>query len=183
MKFRWPPNPLGLGTPLNLASLKDTTRPLILKNWWLAIVLGIVTPLVVLAVDQLLFEGISRERVRTLGSVPLPTRIFIFVYSAVTEELIYRLLIATLFGWIAFLLTRRQNISQWIGVAVGAFFFGLAHAWTIPDIPHPILRAVTLNAIAAFVLGWMYWWRGLELAILTHLIADTFLYSIVPIFI
>ncbi|HSE41337.1 MAG TPA: CPBP family intramembrane glutamic endopeptidase [Acidobacteriota bacterium] len=188
MRFNWPPKPLGLGTPLNLASVKDTTRRLILENWWQAIVLGIVTPIIILGVDQLLFAGISLQRVRTLGSVPFPTRLLIIVYSAVTEELIYRVLISTLFAWIAYRLTLRfftnaRNLSQWIGIAIGAFFFGLAHAGTIPNLQHPIIRAVTLNGIAGLVLGWLYWWRGLELGILTHLIADTFLYSVVPFFI
>jgi len=32
------------------------------------------------------------------------------------------------------------------------------------------------------VLGWIYWWRGLELAIVTHMVAIATVYIVVPAF-
>lgn len=49
MKIRWPPRPLGLGTPLNLAAASRETRPL-LSRWWLVPVLGLATALLVVSI-------------------------------------------------------------------------------------------------------------------------------------
>lgn len=186
MKLRWPPPPLGLGTPLNLALATPSTRSALLRAWWLLAALGVLVPLLMLLVDQVLFAGASLERVRELGSQPLHIRLLIVVYSGVTEELIYRLFVATLVAWIThrvvFRLSRHAKpLAQWTGVFVAAFLFGLAHVGNLPDIAHPVLRAVTINGIAAIVLGWLYWWRGLEAAIFTHMVAITVLYIGVPL--
>jgi hypothetical protein len=187
MKLRWPPAPLGIGTPLNLALAASSTRALLLRVWWLPLVTGLLVPLLMLLVDQLLFAGASLERVRDLGSQPLPIRLLIVVYSGVTEELIYRLFVATLVAWLAHRALHRLSrhsrpLAQWTGILVAAFFFGLAHVGNLPDVAHPVLRAVTINGMAAIVLGYLYWWRGLEAAILTHMVAITVLYIGVPLF-
>jgi hypothetical protein len=141
-----------------------------------------------LGLDQVFFAGSSLERIRVLGAEPIGLRILILLYSAVTEEIVYRLGWATLFAWLAHLaLSRRarqaKTLSQWIGVAAAAVLFGLAHAGNLPDIAHPVLRAVTVNGVAGVVLGGLYWWRGLEMAILTHLLAIALLYLALPPFI
>lgn len=60
--------------------------------------------------------------------------------------------------------------------------FGLAHVGNLPDVAHPVLRAVSVNGIAGIILGWLYWWRGLEMAILTHMLASVVLYIGVSLF-
>lgn len=187
MKLAWPPPPLGLGTPLNLAFPSARTRPLLRRSWWLAPVLGLVTPVLMLTIDHVLFDGVSRQRVRDLGSQPLLFRLVVVVYSGVTEEVIYRLLIATVVGWITYLVLSRlmsepRTLSQWVGILVAAVLFGLAHVGNLPDVAHPVLRAVTMNGVAGLLLGWLYWWRGLEMAMLTHMVAIAVLYVAVPVF-
>lgn len=186
MKVRWPPHPLGLGTPLNLALPSAEARALLARSWWQPLVLGLSIPLLMLLVDGLLFGGASLTRVRDLGEEPLVERLLIMVYSAISEELIYRVLIGTIVAWLSYraifrFSSRAKSVSQWLGVAVAAYFFGLAHVGNLPDIPHPVLRAVTVNGIAAIALGWLYWWRGLEAAILTHMVAIAVLYIGVPL--
>ena len=149
--------------------------------------LGLVTPVLMLAIDHVLFEGVSRQRVRDLGAQPLLIRLVVVVYSGVTEEVIYRLLIATAAGWIAYLVLSRltsepRTFAQWVGILVAAFLFGLAHVGNLPDVPHPVLRAVAVNGVAGLILGWLYWWRGLEMAIFTHMVAIAVLYVAVPVF-
>lgn len=187
MKIAWPPPPLGLGTPLNLAFASPQTRPLLRRSWWLAPVLGLVTPVLMLAIDHVLFEGVSRQRVRDLGSQPLPFRLVVVLYSGMTEELIYRLLVATAVGWVAYLALSRfttepRRLSQWVGVLVAALLFGLAHVGNLPDVAHPVFRAVTVNGVPGLILGWLYWWRGLEIAIFTHMVAIAVLYVAIPLF-
>lgn len=186
MKILWPPPPLGLGTSLNLASSSPQTRSLF-RSWWLVPVLGLATPLLMLAIDQTFFGGVSLRRIRDLGSEPLAFRLVVVVYSGVTEEFVYRLFLATLAAWIAHIPLARltaesKTLAQWFGVLVSAFAFGLAHVGNLPDVAHPVLRAVAVNGAAGLVLGWLYWWRGLEMAILTHMFAIMVLYIALPPF-
>ena len=187
MKIRWPPPPLGLGTPLNLASSSPEMRAFFWRSWWLVPVLGLVMPVLMLAIDRVLFGGVSLQRVRDLGSEPLGFRLVVVVYSGVTEELLFRLLLATFVAWLAHPALSRytmepKTLAQWIGILVAALLFGLAHAGNLPDIAHPVLRAITVNGVAGLILGWLYWWHGLEMAILTHMVAIVVLYIAVPVF-
>jgi Type II CAAX prenyl endopeptidase Rce1-like len=110
------------------------------------------------------------------------------IVSAIEEELIYRLFIATLVAWLVCLAVSHfyresKQLAQWLGILVAAYLFRLAHVANLPNIAHPALRAVTINGIAGIVLGWIYWWRGLELAIFTHMVAIATVYIVVPLFI
>lgn len=140
-----------------------------------------------LAVDHAFFSGESLTRVRELGSQSLPFRLLVVAYSGVTEELIYRLFVATMVAWLAHLALSivgrpSKSSAQWIGISVAALLFGLAHVANLPDVPHPVIRAVAVNGLAALLLGWLYWWRGLEAAILTHMVAIAVLYILIPLF-
>jgi membrane protease YdiL (CAAX protease family) len=61
---------------------------------------------------------------------------------------------------------------------VACILFGLAHVGNLPNVPHPYLRAIVLNGVAGLVLGWLYWYRGLEAAVLAHLGADAAIYLV-----
>jgi membrane protease YdiL (CAAX protease family) len=139
--------------------------------------------------DQLFFDGSSLTRLREVGARPIPYRLFIVTYSAATEEILYRLGVATLAAWIIYRLSSTplgraaRPLSEHAGVVVAAVLFGLAHVQNLPDVAHPLLRALTLNGAAGLVLGWLYWRRGLECAIAVHLLAVLVLYIAVPPFI
>ena len=175
MKQLWPPPPLGFGTPLNLALGRGWKRSL-----GLAVAIGLATPPVILLLDRLLFAGVSMQRVRAFIAQPLATRIAIVSYAGITEELVFRVIISTLAAWLAWLVVRREAVAVWIGIAVAAVLFGLAHVANLANVPHPYLRAIVLNGIAGVVLGWLYWRRGLEWAVLAHLIADSVMYLLLP---
>jgi membrane protease YdiL (CAAX protease family) len=175
MKQLWPPPPLGFGTPLNLA-LGRGWKP----SLGLAVAAGVATPPLILLLDRLLFAGVSMERVRAFVAQPLATRIAIVSYAGIVEELVFRVIISTLVAWLAYLVIRRRTAAIWLGIAVAAVLFGLAHVANLANVPHPYLRAITLNGIAGIVLGWLYWRRGLEWAVLAHLIADSVMYLVLP---
>lgn len=186
MNIHWPPPPLGLGTLLNLASISPETRPILRRLWLLVPGFGLAIPLLMLGIDRVFFAGVSMQRIRELGSQPLGYRIMVTLYSGITEELIYRLIVATLFAWLAHLAFSRfisepEISAQWFGILVSALLFGLAHVGNLPDVAQPVLRAVTINGVAGLFLGWLYWWRGLEAAILTHMFAIVVLYIAVPL--
>ena len=180
-KIRWPPGGLGLGTPLNSALSSNADRKKFVKSVWQFILVGIATAGAMVGFDQLLFAGVSRQVIRALGAQPVVVRCAVIVSSAVGEELIYRLGVSTLIAWLAALTLSRagpvqKTIAEWLGIVVAAVLFGLAHVGNLPNAPHPFLRAITLNGIAGVVLGWLYWRRGLEAAVVAHLSADAFIY-------
>lgn len=185
MRLRWPPPPLGLGTPFNLAALSATGRSLMRRDGWLVPVLALAVTLAMLGLDRLWFGGASLERVREVGAQPLALRLLVLPWSAPLEEAVYRLGVATLVAWIAYLplaerAPRAREIAQWLGIAAAAVLFGLAHVGNLPQVEHPVARAVTVNGVAGLVLGWLYFWRGLELAVLTHLVAILLVYVALP---
>lgn len=175
MKQFWPPPPLGLGTPLNLALGRGWKASL-----GMAVATGFLLPPVILLVDRLVFAGVSMERVRAFVAQPLGTRIAIVAYAGIVEELVFRVVISTLVAWIVYLVTKRRTAAIWTGIAVAAVFFGLAHVANLANVPHPYARAIVLNGIAGIALGWLYWRRGLEWAVLAHFIADATMYLLLP---
>jgi membrane protease YdiL (CAAX protease family) len=175
LKQLWPPPPLGFGTPLNLA-LGRGWKP----SLGMAVAAGVATPPLILLVDRLLFAGVSMERLRAFAAQPLADKLQIVASAGLIEELVFRVIISTLVAWLAYLVIRRQTAAIWLGIAVAAVFFGLAHVANLANVPHPYLRAIVLNGIAGIVLGWLYWRRGLEWAVLAHLIADSVMYLVLP---
>jgi membrane protease YdiL (CAAX protease family) len=172
---------LGLGTPANLASLSPAQRPRLGRTILASVVIGLAMVLVVLGLDDLLFSGESLGRIRAIGAMPWTLRLGVAAFSSISEELIYRLGLSTLVAGLAFLALRGRSrraaqISTWLGIVVASVLFGLAHVGNAPNSAHPVLRALTLNGLAALVLGWLYWYRGLEAAVVTHFIADATLY-------
>jgi len=146
-----------------------------------SILLGAGFACLMLLMDNLLFAGSGLPRIRSTASLPLWMRAIIPVYAAVTEEVIYRLGIMTVVVWIATFVVRQPTGSPpaaavWLGIALAAVLFGLAHVANVPNAPRPILRAVTLNGFAGTVLGWLYWKRGFEAAVMAHFGADLFIY-------
>jgi hypothetical protein len=177
----WPPERTGLRTPYLAALVAGRPTPPFARVAAYSLLVGAGTACLMLLMDHILFAGVSLPRIRSTATLPLWLRAIIPVYAAVTEEIIYRLGVMTVVVWIATLVFRRPAVSPpaaavWLGIAVAAVLFGLAHVANVPDAPHPILRAVTLNGVAGIVLGWVYWKRGFEAAVLAHFGADVSIY-------
>jgi hypothetical protein len=183
-RFRWPPARTGLKAPYLTALLCRQPMPPFARVAFYSLSLGIATACLILLMDRLLFAGVSMPRIRAVGALPLWMRAIIPVYAAVTEELLYRLGIMTIVVWIATSFLRQNPESPsvaatWLGIAVAAVLFALAHLANVPNAPHPLLRAMTLNGFAGMVLGWLYWKRGFEAALVAHFGADAFIYVVV----
>jgi membrane protease YdiL (CAAX protease family) len=182
-KVRWPPAELGLGTPANLALLSPSRRAVLPRTLLLAALAGVVTVCLLGGIDHFFFNGSSIQRIRALGALPLSQRVAIVAFSAVTEEVVYRLILASALSTGLFLAIRRVDhaamISMWFGIVTAALLFGLAHAANLAAVPHPYLRAIVINGIAGLVLGALYWFQGLEAAVVAHLAADVTIYLVI----
>jgi membrane protease YdiL (CAAX protease family) len=106
---------------------------------------------------------------------PLYARV---LYGGITEEVLLRWGLMTLFAWLAwrFLQRRRGTITpglMWLAIAASAVLFGVGHlpvaAYLLGSLT-PSLAAfvVGLNASFGLLFGWLFWRRGLESAIVAH---------------
>ncbi len=108
-------------------------------------------------------------------------------YGGIAEELQLRLFLMTLLVWLFSVLARRAPgaAAFWVAIIVAALLFGAGHLpaaaklWGLTDIV--IFRTLALNAIGGLAFGWLYWRRGIEMAMLGHFSADIVLHVIAPL--
>lgn len=108
-------------------------------------------------------------------------------YGGIAEELQLRLFLMTLLVWLFGAFGRRQpgKAAFWIAIAIAALAFGAGHLpaadkiWGLSTIV--VVRTVALNAIGGVVFGWLYWKRGIEMAMLGHFSADIVLHVLTPL--
>jgi Type II CAAX prenyl endopeptidase Rce1-like len=115
--------------------------------------------------------------------VPLPTRI---LYGGVTEELLLRWGFMTLILWAAWrVLQKGQNVpsrAYFVGaILLSSLVFGAGHLpvayMLLPDSFGPALVLFVILANSAFgvVAGYLYWKRGLESAMIAHIVCHLLL--------
>jgi membrane protease YdiL (CAAX protease family) len=109
--------------------------------------------------------------------------------AGVTEELLFRLGLMTLFVWLGAKMSRSRPPGAWVfwtANFMAALLFGLVHLTNLVGLGIPITFGAILcvlpgNGMAGMVFGWLYWRRGLETAMLAHFVADVVLKVAVPI--
>lgn len=179
--MRWPPRSLGLHAPLIAAWRKGQRASSLRGIVWQSFTAGVLMAATMIVLDWLLFAGASLPRIRSMAEEPFWLRLAIVVYSPVAEELLYRFIMMPLLAWVAYAMLARVlhqalPVAMWIGIVGAATLFGLAHVGNAPDVPHPFVRAITLNGLAGIVFGWLYWKKGFEAAVLAHFAADSLIY-------
>ena len=109
------------------------------------------------------------------------------IYAGFNEEVILRLF---LLSGIALLLKKIfKNMSastiMWVSIAVTSLMFGLAHLPIalrgVTATPIFVVRIMILNGVGGIIFGWLFWRKGLETAMLAHIVADFFLYVAIPL--
>ncbi len=110
--------------------------------------------------------------------IPLLTRL---LYGGITEELLLRWGVMTFLVWVPWrLLQRGQGIPRAIyvvsAIVVSSVVFGLGHLpvasalgvdFTVPIVAYIIIANSTFGLIA----GYLYWKKGLEAAMIAHMMA------------
>ncbi len=162
----------------------DVLRP------WHSLGLGVLTALAVIAlsllVDPLLPEPIHPPQELGSGISALNGLLASF-YGGIVEELQLRLFLMTLLLWIVARVQQRlpRPGVYWMAIVAAALLFGIghlptaAHVWGLDALV--VLRTLLLNGVAGVVFGWLYWRRGLEMAVLAHFAADIVLHALTPL--
>ncbi len=108
-------------------------------------------------------------------------------YGGIAEELQLRLFLMTLLVWFVAKVKGMQprDATYWNAIIAAALLFGAGH---LPAANHVwgldamvVVRTVLLNALAGVAFGWLYWRRGLEMAIVGHFSADIVLHVLGPL--
>lgn len=154
-----------------------------------SIFFGIVVAIILYGLD-ILFTDLGVGITTHQNLAPIWQTLLASFYGGITEEILMRLFLMTLFVWIGIKLFRQNkasNIGIIIPIILTAIIFGLGHLPITASVtkitPLVIGRAIVLNGIGGVVFGWLYWKNGLESAIIAHFTTDIFLLTILPILI
>jgi Type II CAAX prenyl endopeptidase Rce1-like len=99
-----------------------------------------------------------------------------FLYGGITEEILMRFGLMTLFVWVISKITKNLHDNiYWIGLFLAAVLFGLGHlpiAFTAVENPtFPLFFYILSgNMLGGMVFGWLYWKKGLETAMIAHIV-------------
>jgi hypothetical protein len=173
---------MGLDAPaLRLALAGVSPVPVLRRQAPLALSAGFGTGLLLAG-----YAALTGPLLQSLGTAdairlqaltpPLLTRL---LYGGITEELLARWLVMTLACWLAWRVVggsaRVPTGIYWIGMVAAALVFAMAHlpflyavvgsapVWTAA-------AATAVNGIAGMVYGWFFWRRGLEAAMMAHVL-------------
>ncbi len=98
-----------------------------------------------------------------------------FLYGGITEEILVRFGFMTLLVWLAFKITKNLNdLTYWVGIVLASLLFAIGHFPTVFSVvANPSASFLTYimvgNSIAGLFFGWLYWRKGLEAAIIAHI--------------
>lgn len=171
----------------NAIVLRKNYQKLFREISLLSILLGIITSLTIYAADYvftLLGAAISTSE----SFAPIWQKLLASFYGGITEEILMRLFLMTLFVWIGTKLTKQSQPKQpviLISILLAAIIFGLGHLPITASLttltPIIITRAIILNGIGGIIFGWLFWKKGLEAAMIAHFTTDVFLLTILPL--
>lgn len=154
------------------------TPPPFVRELPIAITAGVVTSLVIIAIDRL-FRPYVPPALPSLGQAgsygPLST-VSAVLYGGLVEEIMLRWGVMTLLGWLFWLAVQRSGPPRaWImviAIVLSSVLFGLGHLPALAPLgpvgPALLARTLILNGGVGLVLGWLYWRQSLEAGMLAH---------------
>ncbi len=180
-------NRVGLNAPILEAFVYKKQLPIISKKWMLTgIFVSFIGSVIILLLDLFVFMPVIQ-----LPDEQAPTTVWwqgllAMFYGGITEELMLRLFGMTLVVWILAQITKKEkgNIPDsyfYIAIFLTAILFGLSHLPATIQVFGElstviVIRAIVLNGLLGLWFGYLYWKKGLEYAIISHMSADFFIH-------
>jgi len=110
--------------------------------------------------------------------LPLVARV---LYGGITEELLLRWGVMTVFTWLAWRLVQRRRGAVnggfvWLAIGLSALLFGVGHLPAAVALIGPldanlVAFVVGVNTVFGVLFGFLYWRYGLEAAMIAHALA------------
>jgi len=167
----------GLGAPIIEFHIGKTETTPDYRNIFIFGISGGIIAGGLLSLITMLFEPHLPGEFIELGEKLQPTLAARFLYGGITEEILMRFGLMTLFVWLAAKVFKGATpAAYWTGIVLAALLFAVGHfpvAFTIVGAPTPTLLTYILigNSIGGLIFGWLYWKHGLESAFLAHIFA------------
>ncbi len=189
----WLGGKVGLGAPMlrDWLSGKPEAPRAFRAGLPLAVALGLVGGALILVVDIVAFQPFMPLPLVAIANFPNPPAWQGFLasfYGGIDEELLLRLFLMSVLAWIGCKMTRTSTPGPavaWTANILAAVLFGLGHlpatAALYPLTAVVLARAIVLNGIGGVAFGWLYWRRGILLAMVAHFSADIVLHVLVPL--
>jgi hypothetical protein len=170
---------VGLGAPELEAWRAGALRPGLGRRLVLAAVIGLITGLVLIALDAfILLPRTGVDLAHRMADIPLWKRLLAGVFSGgITEELLTRLFVVTVLVWVLGKVWRTSNGRPatgvvWTAIVIASLLFAVGHlplASRLGDLtPWLVVRVLVLNGVAGVVYGWLYTRHGIESAMVAH---------------
>lgn len=146
-------------------------QPLITQSLFLGLIAGVL----ILLVAKLFYPYLPQEL--TVLNQADPNIVTKILYGGITEELITRFGLMSLFVWIIFKITKQLTAwVYWTGIVLAAVIFALGHLPIVFQIvAQPTLATYSYiilgNSIGGVIFGYAYYKKGLESAVLVHAFA------------
>lgn len=169
-----------LGAPVVesfFSNSEKTKHPFFTKKLLYSIGLSVGLALVILFIHKLV-----RAHYPVTSIIERPSKLFYAIVSfsaGITEEIMFRLgLMSLIIAVIQFLKKESKPSTSvvWVGIIITAICFGLMHLPLSKNFSNLTLVTVSAtmvgNLITGSFFGWMYWKRGLLIAISAHIIWD-----------
>lgn len=193
----WAARKLGLGAPLVDAILQHEISPYSVRRVGsLAIALGATVGLLVIGLDLIAFHAVS-DSLQGAAKLEIPPwkGFLASFYGGISEEILLRLFLLSMIALgirgLVRLVSRSQGPDRlstsvfWTANIIAAVLFGLGHlpatAEIVPLTTLVVFRAILLNGIVGVVAGFLFWRRGIEMAMLCHFSADIVLHVLFPL--
>lgn len=184
---------INLGAPIIEAMVTDDAVPSDVGSWILiGIAIGSISGILVVVINQYVFmPHLPPAFHKTQADMPVWKRFLAGFYGGITEEILTRLFLMTLFTWlIGQVWTTSDGLptdgAYWFGIVMAAILFGIGHLPATralaPLTPLIIARALLLNSLVAIGTGYLYWQYGLLIAMIAHFTADMVLHIAAPMF-
>jgi hypothetical protein len=157
--------------------------PALRRDAPLSMGVGAATMVVVVLLDLAFrpFMGDAWRRLEETQNAltrPGPALVMGILYGGITEELLLRWGMLSLFAWLGWRFGRRtpdgaaRPAVVWTAIFASALLFGVGHlpavAAFVPLTPVLVVRTILLNALAGVAFGWLFWRRSLESAMIAH---------------
>ncbi|HEV7643749.1 MAG TPA: CPBP family glutamic-type intramembrane protease [Pyrinomonadaceae bacterium] len=139
------------------------------------------------------FSAETTTRISELGKLlPLATR---FLYGGILEEILLRWGVMTLLVWLIWgaawrvfqkgqeKTNAKPKAVYFIGaIFISAFIFGIGHLpIALMIVPEPtvafVLFVIIANSVFGIIAGFLYWKKGLESAIIAHILTHVTMFS------
>jgi hypothetical protein len=127
--------------------------------------------------DRFLFSSaVPETQTSFVSSLSAYQRILFFAKAAVTDEVVFRLVLMTALVWlIAKLNGAIRSWCYWVAILVTAIIaYPLGHLVYLASLAPTILvaaREIALHGLAGIVWGYLYWRHGLLASIVGHVAA------------